>query len=42
MNSPNYPEKLTMSDEKEIHLNGRAKNYLYESLSKKIFNKYLL
>jgi hypothetical protein len=33
------PEKLTTSDEKEIHLNARAKNCLYESLSIKIFNQ---
>jgi hypothetical protein len=32
-------EKLTMSDEKEIHLNARAKNCLYESLSIEIFNQ---
>jgi hypothetical protein len=32
------PEKPT-SEEKEIHLNGRAKNCLYESLSMYIFNQ---
>jgi hypothetical protein len=36
---PNNPEKLTTSEEKEIHLNDRAKNYLYESLSMEIFNQ---
>jgi hypothetical protein len=33
------PEKLTASEEKEIHLNGRAKNCLHESLSMEIFNQ---
>jgi hypothetical protein len=33
------PEKSTMSEEKEIHLNTRAKNCLYESLSMDIFNQ---
>jgi hypothetical protein len=33
------PEKITASDEKEIHLNARAKNCLYESLSIDIFNQ---
>jgi hypothetical protein len=32
-------EKLTTSEEKEIHLNARAKNSLYESLSMEIFNQ---
>jgi hypothetical protein len=32
------PEKPTTSEEKEIHLNARAKNCLYESLSMDIFN----
>jgi hypothetical protein len=32
------PEKPTMSEEKAIHLNTRAKIYLYESLSMDIFN----
>jgi hypothetical protein len=33
------PEKPTMSDEKEIHLNARAKNCLFKSLSMEIFNQ---
>jgi hypothetical protein len=33
------PEKLTTSDEKEIHLNARAKNCLYGSLSMEIFKQ---
>jgi hypothetical protein len=33
------PEKLTMSEEKEIHLNTRAQNCLYESLSVEVFNQ---
>jgi hypothetical protein len=33
------PEKPTMSEEKEIYLNARAKNGLYESLSMDIFNQ---
>ena len=33
------PEKLIVSDEKEIHLNDRSKNCLYESLSMEIFNQ---
>jgi hypothetical protein len=33
------PEKPTTSEEKEIHLNVRAKNCLYESLSMDIFNQ---
>jgi hypothetical protein len=36
---PKNPEKLTASDEKENHLNARAKNCLYESLSMEIFNQ---
>jgi hypothetical protein len=36
---PKNPEKPTMSKEKEIHLNARAKNCLYESLSMDIFNQ---
>jgi hypothetical protein len=32
-------EKLTTSEEKEIHLNARAKNCLYESLSMEIFDQ---
>jgi hypothetical protein len=39
MKPPKNPEKLIVSDKKEIHLNGRAKNCLYESLSKEIFNQ---
>jgi hypothetical protein len=39
MKPPKNSEKLTLSDEKEIHLNARAKNYLYESLSIDIFNQ---
>ena len=39
MKPPKNPEKLTTSDEKEIHLNARAKNCLYESLSMEIFNQ---
>ena len=33
------PEKPTAGDEKEIHLNARAKNCLFESLSMEIFNQ---
>jgi hypothetical protein len=36
---PKNPEKLITSDKKEIHLNARAKNCLYESLSMEIFNQ---
>jgi hypothetical protein len=39
MKPPKNPEKLTTSEEKEIHLNARAKNCLYESLSMEIFNQ---
>jgi hypothetical protein len=39
MKLPKNPEKLTTSDEKEIHLNARAKKCLYESLSMEIFNQ---
>jgi hypothetical protein len=38
---PKNPEKLTTSDEK-IHLNARAKNCIYESLSMDISSKSLL
>jgi hypothetical protein len=38
MKPPKDPEKLTGSDKKEIHLNARAKKYLYGSLSIEIFN----
>ena len=33
------PEKLTKSDEKEIHFNARAMNYLFESFSMDVFNQ---
>jgi hypothetical protein len=33
------PNKLTTSEKKEIHLNSRAKNCLYESLSMEICNQ---
>jgi hypothetical protein len=39
MKPPKNPEKLTTSEEKEIHLNARAKKCLYESLGMKIFNQ---
>jgi hypothetical protein len=39
MKLPKNPEKPTTSEEKEIHLNGRAKNCLYECLSMDIFNQ---
>jgi hypothetical protein len=39
MKPPKNPKNLTTSDEKEIHLNARAKNCLYESLSMEIFNQ---
>jgi tRNA G18 (ribose-2'-O)-methylase SpoU len=39
MKPPKNPEKLTTSEEKEIHLNARAKNFLYESLNMEIFNQ---
>jgi hypothetical protein len=39
MKPPKNPEKPTTSEEKEIHLNARAKNCLYESLSMEIFNQ---
>jgi hypothetical protein len=39
MKSPKNPEKPTTGEEKEIHLNARAKNCLYESLSMDIFNQ---
>jgi hypothetical protein len=38
MKPPKNPEKLTTSEEKEVHLNARAKNCLYESLNMEIFN----
>jgi hypothetical protein len=39
MKPPKNPENPTTSEEKEIHLNARAKNCLYESLSMDIFNQ---
>jgi hypothetical protein len=39
MKPPKNPEKPTTSEEKEILLNARAKNCLYESLSMDIFNQ---
>jgi hypothetical protein len=39
MKPPNNPEKTTTTEEKEIHLNARAKNCLYEYLSMDIFNQ---
>jgi hypothetical protein len=37
---PKNSEKPTTSEEKEIHLNAREKNCLYESLSMDIFNQF--
>jgi hypothetical protein len=39
MKPPKNLEKPTTSAEKEMHLNARAKNCLYESLSMDIFNQ---
>jgi hypothetical protein len=39
MKPPKNPKKPTTSEKKEIHLNARAKNCLYESLSMDIFNQ---
>jgi hypothetical protein len=39
MKPPKNPEKPTTSEKKEINLNARAKNCLYESLSMDIFNQ---
>jgi hypothetical protein len=39
MKPPKNPEKLTTSEGKEIHLNARAKNCLYESLNMEFFNQ---
>jgi hypothetical protein len=39
MKPPKNPEKLTASDKKEIHLNARAKNCLYESPIIEILNQ---
>ena len=33
------PDKPTKSEEKEIYFNGRAKNCLFESFSKDVFNQ---
>jgi hypothetical protein len=40
--TPKNPEKPTASDEKEIHLNARGKNCLYESFSIDIFNQVFI
>jgi hypothetical protein len=42
MKPPRNSEKITESDEKEIHLNTRAKKCLYESLSMDIFNQVFI
>jgi hypothetical protein len=39
MKPPKNPKKPTTSEEKDIHLNARAKNCLYESVSMDIFNQ---
>jgi hypothetical protein len=39
MKPPKNLKKPTTSEEKEIHLNARAKNFLYESLFMDIFNQ---
>jgi hypothetical protein len=39
MKPPQNPEKPTTSEKKEIHLNARSKNCVYESLSMDIFNQ---
>jgi hypothetical protein len=39
MKPPKNSEKLTTSEEKEVHLNARAKNCLYEFLNMEIFNQ---
>jgi hypothetical protein len=39
MKPPKNLEKLTTSEEKEIHFNARAKNCMYQSLSMDIFNQ---
>jgi hypothetical protein len=41
MKLPQNPEKPTTSEEKGIHLNARAKNCLYESLTMDILIKFL-
>jgi hypothetical protein len=40
MKPPKNPEKLTTSEEKEIHLNARAKNCVYASLSMENFHQF--
>jgi hypothetical protein len=40
MKPPKNPKKSTMSEEKEINLNARAKKCLYESLSIENFNQF--
>jgi hypothetical protein len=42
MKPPKNLEKPTTSEEKEINLNARAKNCLYESLSMDIFNQVFI
>jgi hypothetical protein len=42
MKPPKNSEKLTTSEEKEVHLNARAKNCLYESLSMESFNQVFI
>jgi hypothetical protein len=42
MKPPKNPKKPTTSEEKEIYLNARANNCLYESLSMDIFNEIWL
>ena len=39
MKSIKNPDKPTKNEEKEIHFNARAKNYLFESFSKDVFNQ---
>jgi hypothetical protein len=39
MKPPKNPKKPTTSEEKAFHLNARAKNCLYGSLSMNIFNQ---
>jgi hypothetical protein len=41
MKPPKNPKKPTTSEEKEIYLNARAKNFLYESLNMDILIKFL-
>jgi hypothetical protein len=42
MNPVKYPKKPTTSDEEEIHLNVRVKNYLFGSFSMDILNQILI